>query len=171
MKPQDTRLPLHFWTKVRIGSVSVHRPDLGFCWEWIGAKNKNNYGLFRAGSRTDGSSKTVSAHRFAYEALINLIPQELESDHLCRNRSCVNPIHIELVTHAVNIQRGDHGGSNRVKGEGRSNSKLKTANIYIIRSLRNYVSQRVLAKQFGVSQYQISRIQRNKQWAHVGNQL
>jgi len=103
----DTRLPPRFWAKVRIGSVPVYQPDLGPCWEWTAARDRNGYGIFQAGSRADGSNRTVRAHRLAYEMLIRPIPTGLEPDHLCRTPACIKPLHIEPVTHAENNRRGD----------------------------------------------------------------
>ena len=69
------------------------------CWNWTGALSPDGYGQFWNGKR-------VRAHRYAYETFIGPIPEELECDHLCRNRACVNPAHIELVTSSVNSLRG-----------------------------------------------------------------
>lgn len=85
-----------FWAKVnKSGS-----PEYPWCWIWTGYKSKGGYGKFWDGSRT------VLAHRLAYEWLIEPVPAGLVSDHICRNRACVNPGHIEPVTNAVNIRRG-----------------------------------------------------------------
>ena len=70
------------------------------CWRWTAAKN--GYG---AGRFYDGE-KLVQAHRYSYEQLRGPIPDELQPDHLCRHRDCVNPWHIELVTCAENLARG-----------------------------------------------------------------
>ena len=69
------------------------------CWEWQGAKNQSGYGLFWT------NNKSTSAHRFSYE-LHNTIPDNLQIDHLCRNHSCVNPEHLEVVTQKENVLRG-----------------------------------------------------------------
>ena len=87
-------LPPRFWAKVRAR-------DSG-CWEWTGALTKG-YGLTSLGRRGEG---LIAAHRWAYMALVGPIPAELECDHLCRNRACVNPAHIELVTRKENLRRG-----------------------------------------------------------------
>src|SRR3990167_1759839 len=80
--PHLLGLPLRFWQKVNALPNG--------CWEWIAAKSRG-YGLFRVGSRTDGTYRMVPAHRLAYEMLVGPIPDGLESDHLCRNRPCVRP--------------------------------------------------------------------------------
>jgi len=86
-----------FWAKVDVGHA------LG-CWVWTGAKHPLGYGNFNA----PGGS--VSAHRWAFEALRGFIPERpLELDHMCRNPSCVNPDHLEPVTHVENVRRGAAG--------------------------------------------------------------
>lgn len=78
------------------------------CWLWQGATSaKSGYGRIRVGSRLDDSVKTVQAHRLSYELHVGPIPEGLDLDHLCRNRACVNPDHLEPVTHIVNCHRGD----------------------------------------------------------------
>jgi hypothetical protein len=71
------------------------------CWEWTGSKRRG-YGRFRV------KGKTIPAHRFAW-AYFNFrdFPEGLEPDHLCKNRGCVNPDHIQPVTHLENIQRAE----------------------------------------------------------------
>ncbi len=90
----DNRLPKRFWSK-------AHVADNG-CWEWTGTKYTQGYGSFIVDGRR------CPAHRVAYETLVGPIPEGLECDHLCRNRPCVNPAHIEPVTSSVNTLRGDH---------------------------------------------------------------
>ena len=72
----------------------------GDCWlfENLGAEG---YGHFYVDRRPK------LAHRWAYEHLVGPVPNDLELDHLCRNRACVNPGHLDPVPHSVNILRGD----------------------------------------------------------------
>lgn len=74
------------------------------CWEWTGARTRTGYGSF-----TDAGSRKCQAHRFAYEHLVGPIPNGLELDHLCRNRWCVSPSHLQPVTHRENQRRGIKG--------------------------------------------------------------
>lgn len=68
------------------------------CWIWYGAL-RNGYGCIRI------NRVTVYAHRFAYECYIGPIPENCELDHTCNFRRCVNPNHLEPVTHLENIRR------------------------------------------------------------------
>jgi hypothetical protein len=83
-----------FWPKVEI------TPDH---WFWRASKDQLGYGRFRGSGRKGGELK---AHRVAYELVKGSIPDGLELDHLCRIPACVNPEHLEPVTHAENLRRG-----------------------------------------------------------------
>lgn len=72
------------------------------CWNWTGYLMPNGYGQCKPGG-TD--IPVVLAHRWAYEHWWGPIPEGLEIDHLCRNRRCVNPGHLEAVTRSQNILR------------------------------------------------------------------
>lgn len=70
------------------------------CHEWIGHLDRLRYGRIRVGQRLQ------TVHRAAYELFVGPIPEGYEIDHLCRNRRCWWPPHLEAVTHLVNMQRG-----------------------------------------------------------------
>jgi hypothetical protein len=81
----------------------VREEDRGFsspCWIW--QLSLDAYGYAQGSPR----GRVCKIHRFTYEELVGPIPAGLVSDHLCRNRNCVNPGHIEPVTNLENVRRG-----------------------------------------------------------------
>ncbi len=86
------KLPDRFWSKTRLNLVTG-------CLEWTGGLNSGGYARF-----THNGVRT-RAHRLAYEDCVEPIPEGLTIDHLCRVRHCVNPCHLEPVTHAENLRR------------------------------------------------------------------
>ncbi len=81
---------------------------VGQCWVWIGSINKKPYGSYgeiRMGRRCN--NKLMRAHRVSYEYFVEAIPTGYELDHLCRNTLCINPEHLEPVTHRENMKRGE----------------------------------------------------------------
>ena len=79
------------------------------CWVWLGSFNTHGYGQMMIGSRVDGSRTLATTHRLAYQLTKGIINPTLELDHLCGNRKCCNPDHLEAVSHSVNINRAVAG--------------------------------------------------------------
>lgn len=74
------------------------------CWIWTGAISGNGYGQIWGDK--NGKQMSLPAHRVVYGLLVGEIPDKLDIDHLCRNKTCVNPAHLEPISHQENIIRG-----------------------------------------------------------------
>lgn len=121
------------------------------CWRWAGKVDPNGYA-----NRMALEGKEVEAHRAFYEREHGQIPTGLELDHLCRVRACVNPAHLEPVTHAENMRRG-------------ANARLTPAKVLEIRR-RDAAGEpmRRIAAAFDVSYDTIRNIvRRKKAWRDV----
>lgn len=79
------------------------------CWLWTSTLNTNGYGQIRV------QGTMSAAHRLSYQHFVGPVPEGLELDHLCRVRNCINPAHLEPVTHAENVRRGNSGANSRSK--------------------------------------------------------
>lgn len=96
------------------------------CWIWRGAGSGTGYGSLGV------NGVQVAAHRFAYELLCGPVPPRLVLDHLCRNRGCVNPAHVEPVTQGENVRRGLTGQNNSAKTRCPYEHEYTAENTYIL---------------------------------------
>lgn len=118
------------------------------CWNWIGYRNPNGYAL------KHHNGKQVPAHRYMWEKVNGPMPEGLEPDHLCRNRGCVNPDHVEPVTHTENVRRS-------------RSTKLTVEKVREIRQKAGSVSYSQLSKAYGVKPQTICNIVRRHSWREV----
>lgn len=105
-----------FWAKV---------DRSGECWEWRGSRQSQGYGMILGGQR-----QRILAHRASYILHAGPIGERLDLDHLCRNRACVRPEHLEPVTHRVNVRRGASGDISRSKTHCPQNHAYDETNTY-----------------------------------------
>ena len=112
-----------FWSKVEFTTD---------CWEWKAGKFSSGYGEFSLNGRD------FRAHRISYELFKGKIPQDKEIDHLCRTPSCINPEHLEAVTHRENNNRGiGPTAKNAKKTHCNKGHKFSNDNIYFRKSRPN----------------------------------
>src|SRR6202042_1668640 len=98
----EPTLPDRLWAKInKNGPVPANRPELGPCWLYLGGLSRDGYGSWWK----EGKNRPV--HVSVYVALVGPIPEGLQPDHLCRNRPCCNPAHLEPVTCQENLLRGE----------------------------------------------------------------
>jgi hypothetical protein len=115
-----------FWAKV----VEGETPD--DCWGWAGSVTDQGYARFKT-KCPDGRWRYLLAHRFSWEyAHATPVPDGLQLDHLCRNRICINPRHLEPVTNRTNVLRGSgHTAANTRKTRCHRGHPLSGANLSI----------------------------------------
>ena len=120
------------------------------CWNWQRGFGDKGYGSL------GHNGKVTYPHIVNYVNKFGPVPKGLELDHLCRNRRCCNPDHVEAVTRAVNVQRG-------------ALAKLTAEQVSNIRSMRGTKPYREIGELFGISTGQAGRIIRGERWKEEGS--
>lgn len=153
-----THFPTRFWSNVKRGKRDE-------CWEWQGSRcgAKCEYGS------TYYNGRNMVAHRAAWLLTYGMLPLPgLEICHKCDNGLCCNPRHLWIGTHKQNMEDRDQKGRHHTpKGSETTQAKLTEDKVIEIRSLLDRgLSQRTIAKQFGVSQPTICYINKSHAWVH-----
>lgn len=134
-----------FWSKVNLGTEEN-------CWDWTASCVTAGYGKFSY------KSKAFDAHRFSYFLHFGEIPRGMFVCHRCDNPKCVNPSHLFLGTNLDNVKDMIAKRLHRF-GDKTSRSKVANKEIKKIKTLyKKGISQKQLAKKFGICQSSISRI-------------
>lgn len=142
--------PLHFIRGHR-ARLQAARPlpyeidEATGCWNWAGAMTTKGYGQVRRGGRNH------QAHRWMYEQRHGPVPAGMQLDHLCRNRRCVNPDHLEAVTPATNQRRAK---STKLTEEAAAEIRRRLATEH----------PNLLAAEFGVHPTTIYQIRSGRTW-------
>lgn len=102
--PANRKLLARLFSSIRVSTVNFFNGSA--CWEWTKSKDKDGYGktIYTHSVRV---YQYYRAHRLFYDLFVEIIPNHLVTDHLCRNVSCCNPAHLEAVTVQVNTLRGN----------------------------------------------------------------
>jgi len=152
-------LAVRFWE-----SVDKHGHEPMDCWTWTGAKMSAGYG-------TIGNGKTAYAHRLSWEFAYGAIPRGLFVLHRCDNPPCVRPSHLFLGTQSDNMadcaQKGRAAG-----GERNGRARLTTREVTAIRKAckkGRRGTQRLIAKQYAISEATVSEIVHNKHYREASS--
>lgn len=130
------------------------------CWVWTAYKNSDGYGQFRIGKSME------KAHRVSFSIYREHVDKGMEVLHSCDNPACVNPDHLSIGTHLLNMRdMVAKGRQATLKGNKNGRAKLTESEVIDIRD--DSRSQRKIAKIYEISQAHVHRIKSLKLWSHI----
>lgn len=133
------------------------------CWVWKGTLLRG-YGVLNLFNKKYAINTSIRAHRYSYILYKGQIPKDLIIRHLCHNKKCVNPNHLKAGTYLDNAEDSSKAG-HYIKGEIHHRAKLTENKVKIIAN--SSLSNRELAKKYGVTHSAIGSIKRGKIWKHL----
>lgn len=165
--PKGSTVADRFWKYV--DKDGAFHADIGRCWEWIGTKRPDGYGVIGLGTREMG---LMRAHRVSWILAEGPIPAGRFLCHHCDNPMCVRPSHMFLGTprdnHADMRFKGRHVNPPRCEGTKNVNAKLTPDKVREIRRLKaSGMTAKQLASRFGVYFGTIGKVCRLEMWRHV----
>ena len=150
----DRDFTKRFWAK-------VEKRGPNDCWLWTASKDRHGYGTFQL------NGKPRKAHRLSWVLSNGPVPDGFCVCHSCDVRLCVNPSHLWAGSNKANtVDMVAKGRNVTLRGEEASWSKLTNEEVVAIKSTVG-VSQRKMARQYGVCQTMISKIRLGDRWRHV----
>jgi hypothetical protein len=160
-----------FWPRVnKDGPIPEHRPEIGPCWLWTGAKDGVGYGHISTGGKARNGGRMIGTHVASIIIHDGSIPDGLRALHHCDNRLCVRRSHLFVGTQQDNIRdmhtKGRAGTPQRRRGPDNLNAKLTYEQVAEIRAAyaAGGISQPQLGCRYGVSHSTIGLIVRNRAW-------
>lgn len=131
----------------------------GGCWLWTRAIDRRGYGLCHVHGRNE------RAARAAYRAWVGPIPPGRDVHHLCPNRNCINPQHLEALPHGVHLRL--HSASGSWAGSRNSRAKITEADVQYIKVARGLISAKDLSVKFRIGERNVYYIWNGSTWRHV----
>jgi hypothetical protein len=130
------------------------------CWLWEGKTHPSGYGFFNANGRK------IYAHRYPYEYLNGPVPPSLELDHVCENKACIRPDHLDPVTHAENMRRAGLRGA--WSGERNSQAKRTELEVEVIKRAHELGAPvKDLARIFNIPLRSVYYIIKRENWRSI----